>query len=162
MITRRTQHHRDRHDGIAALTLHSVAWVVLSDHPSNGYAMWVHGSMLVAAHFARCDDHAIVVNLFTSIKLEGISGRRVAHRTGAHIHRARCMVRPGPTPQPMDRVASEGSGGARTELRLGRVARRPTRATLTFLRFLICGLLRDCAIRMYHKCVNDSCNESIA
>ena len=102
MITRRTQ-----------------CWVVLSaasDHPSNGYAMWVHGSMLHTLH-----DHAIVVVVD---KLEG-SGRRVAHRTGAHIHREWCPA-DGPSPHP-----SEGSA-VLTELRLGRVARD---ARVPYLRF---------------------------
>ena len=85
-------------------------WVVLSapsDHPSNGYTMWVHGSMLHTLH-----DHAIVVVVD---KLEG-SGRRVTSRTSNWRSHPSCMV-PSRWPEP-----SEGSA-VLTELRLGRVAR---------------------------------------
>ena len=96
---------------MAQLITRRTQWVVLSapsDHPSNGYAMWVHGSMLHTLH-----DHAIVVVVD---KLEG-SGRRVAHRTGGVAHTSIVNMVPSRWPVP-----SEGSA-VLTELRLGRVAR---------------------------------------
>ena len=96
---------------------HSVGVVLSapSDNPSNGYAMWVHGSMLHTLH-----DHAIVVVVD---KLEG-SGRRDAHRTGAHIHH-----RAYDSAQPMARCALKRVGGAHQApsgpRRLARDARVP-------------------------------------
>ena len=75
MITRRTQ------------------WVVLSaasDNPSNGYAMWVHGSMLHTLH-----DHAIVLlsSLLTASWKEVVVESHIELALTSIVHSAQPMAR---------------------------------------------------------------------
>ena len=101
---------------IARMITRGTQWVVLSaasDHPSNGYAMWVHGSMLAPSS----DDGVVVVD-------DRLVGKCSSRRTSSRCSNPSRMV---PTRWP---VPSEWSAVI-TGLRLGRVVRD---ARLPYLR----------------------------
>ena len=104
---------------IARMITRRTQWVVLSaasDHPSNGYAMWVHGSMLAPSS----DDGVVVVD-------DRLVGKCSSRRTVEPMLKTIAHGAHQPTRWP---VPSEWSA-VTTGLRLGRVVRD---ARLPYLR----------------------------